>query len=158
MELEELIALVQREQQGEISYGELLSPRYANAIAVGSLVHLFAIYDGYILLIYFSTLIFSAASATANEHQAIECNIVLGLVDILAVLLYSKFSDSIFGDTVEYGRKEFLMFGAVGLTVANFFLALSAYLSHRALPFVSYVFVLIHSSSNGPTSYFFSHL
>lgn len=157
MELEELIALVQREQQGEISYRELLSARYVNAIAVGSLVHLFAIYDGYILLIYFSTLIFSAASATANEHQAIECNTVLGVVDILAVLLYSKFSDSTLANAVEYGRKSFLMFASVGLAVANFFLALSAYLNHRALPFVSCVFVLIHSSSNGPTSYFFPH-
>jgi hypothetical protein len=96
MELEELSHVVHREKQGEIPYSELLSPRYANAIGVGSLVHLFSIYDGYLLLIYFSTIIFSSLSGKEDEYHAIRCNIILGIIDVLAVLLYSLFSDSIF--------------------------------------------------------------
>jgi len=94
MELEELSHVIQREQQGEISYCELLGPRYANAVAVGSLVHLFSIYDGYLLLIYFSTLIFSSMGGKEDEYYAIKSNILLGVIDIIAVILYSIFSDS----------------------------------------------------------------
>jgi hypothetical protein len=58
-------------------------------------------------------------------------------------------------NTLEYGRKEFLLFGTVGLTACNFLLMMSAFFDNKGLSFISCMFVLIHSSSNGPTSYFF---
>jgi hypothetical protein len=95
-EYKELAALILREQQGNIPYSRLLSSRYVYAVVLGSLVHFFAIYDGYLLLIYFSTLIFSSMSETGSDYKAIKCSILLGVVDVSAVLLYSKFSDSAF--------------------------------------------------------------
>jgi SP family galactose:H+ symporter-like MFS transporter len=103
--------LAAEEQEGQATWGEVLSPGLRRALWVGVGLAVLQQVTGINAIIYYANEIFAEAGFTTAEQQAKATLWAVGVVNVLATLIAVVWVD-------RFGRRPLLLTGLVGMTVS----------------------------------------